>query len=874
MASKDGKSGVFCSNTKLIITILLVIGLIVAVGLIAGLTSRSGSTGNQQSTTMTVTQPVSTTAPPKYPQLNNRRLPTNVKPLNYTFTLDIDMTKLSYNGNNVIRFQVTSPTNVIIVHTDGITVTSAPKVASDSTFSNTFTVSDYGAHTQNNYYYVGLQNNLAAGIYYIQFIYTANLASDLNGLYKYQYTRASDRAVIWGVASQCEDFYARRILPCFDEPAMKATFTTTVVIPNNYTTLTNMPVTSTTAVAGNKMSYKFQPTVVMSSYLLAFTVDDFESVEARTARNTLVRVFSRKSIKNDGMYALGAAINITEFFENLLDVPYPLPKQDHVAVPSFDSGAMENWGLILYREELLTYNKFLSSTSTKESITTIVAHELAHMWFGNWVTMEWWNHLWLNEGFATFFAAYSASFYAPTMNLMAQFTTDDLQIGLISDASALSHPIVPPAQYGPFFDRITYQKGGSILRMLRDYMGHDDFIAGIKAYLKKYSYGNAITDQLFSTMTSTINNRINVTDFISCWIYQMGYPLITVKRSSSANSGVFSQARYLSNKNLDPNVDPPSNPYKATCGYKWNVPVTYYTGDAPSTTVRNLMAKSGADLTVNWPGNTWIKVNADQMGFFRVNYETSNWNQLAAALQADHTQYHLKILSPPADILGMMDSGDDTEKEARVSVLDYACFLGYSPCLRNASMMFQKFMQDPVANNIPGAIREIVFRYGIANGGVKEWDFLYNMYKNSLSIADRSRMLFALSYSRDDWILKRFLDYAIDPTKINPSSTTTIFSSVSLNPVGKYLAWDYVRQNKNYFIQRFRSTRPIIRTVTRFFNNIFRRNQVQQFFAENPESGSTATAFENAITGTINFNINYLQKYEKTLSTWFKANMA
>ena len=197
--NEEGKSGVFCSKTQIIIAIIIAIVLIVAVGVIAGVVSRSGSAASQPTTATTTTATTTakpTTPPPKYSQLNSVRLPTNVIPLNYTFTLDIDMTKLIYDGNNVIRFQVTSPTNVIIVHADGITMKSAPKVATDSGFTSTLAVSDYGQYHKNSFYYIGMQNNLAAGIYYIQFIYTAKLSTDLNGLYKYQYTRASDRAVV------------------------------------------------------------------------------------------------------------------------------------------------------------------------------------------------------------------------------------------------------------------------------------------------------------------------------------------------------------------------------------------------------------------------------------------------------------------------------------------------------------------------------------------------------------------------------------------------------------------------------------------------------------------------------------------------------
>ncbi|EDV23636.1 uncharacterized protein TRIADDRAFT_57042 [Trichoplax adhaerens] len=517
--------------------------------------------------------------------------------------------------------------------------------------------------------------------------------------------------------------------------------------------------------------------------------------------------------------------------------------------------------------------------------------------------MTFWNHLWTKEGMATFLSSYAANTYLPSMKLMEFFTVDELRNGLVIDSSA-SHPLVPPAQYGPFFDVITYSKGGSIFRMIHNYVGNDDFVASLKHYLTKFSYKTAITEQLFAVMTTTIN-KFNVSNYFDCWVYQMGYPLVTVTRdSSNTNGGIVNQARYLSNTNANPSVDNPTSPYKSTCGYKWNIPITYVTSNNPTTTMKANFYKNTSNLQISWPNNTWIKANIDQIGFYRVNYDLSNWDALATALQIDHSvlsnldiasllddafqfaandmvdymaplnltkylskeidflpwhtankhldtiggrlagssyyqdyiQYHLQILKPAVDTLGVIDIGTDIEK-------------------------------------IPGSLREVAFRTGIEYGSVQEWDFVYNIYRTTLIPTERSSAFYAMSFPRDPYIINRYLQFATDPTKIDPSNSMTVFVFLTFNPVGRDLVWEYVRQNTGYFMNRFKSTRPIVNIASRRLNSQFRLNQVKQFFKDHPESGPNAAASEAQTIAAINANIKYLNKYGKTFSTWFKQNI-
>ncbi|NXG60280.1 ERAP1 aminopeptidase, partial [Hemiprocne comata] len=490
--------------------------------------------------------------------------------------------------------------------------------------------------------------------YTLSIQYLANLSLSFHGFYKSTYrTREGEHRVL--AATHFEPTAARMAFPCFDEPAFKTRFSIKIRREPRHIALSNMPVVKSVSLTPWLVEDHFDTTVKMSTYLVAFIISDFKSISKTTHHGVKVSVYTVPDKISQADYALDAAVKLLDFYEDYFSIPYSLPKLDLAAIPDFQSGAMENWGLTTYRESALLYDPEKSSASSKLWITSIIAHELAHQWFGNLVTMEWWNDLWLNEGFANFMEFVSVSVTHPELRVEDYFLGrcfDAMAVDSLNSSHPISTPVEDPAQILEIFDSVSYEKGSCLLNMLRDYLTADVFKAGLVQYLQKHSYQNTKNEDLWDSMTKicptagtdkselqrdgfcrssqrsssnahwTKGEALDVRAMMDTWTLQTGFPLVTVTvRGKNIH---LQQERYVTGE------DAPSS-----AGYLWHIPLTYVT--SKSDTVQRFLMTTKADVMILPEVVDWIKFNVHMSGYYIMHYEDDGWNRLIKLLKKNHT---------------------------------------------------------------------------------------------------------------------------------------------------------------------------------------------------------------------------------------------
>ncbi|NXI65885.1 ERAP1 aminopeptidase, partial [Anseranas semipalmata] len=494
--------------------------------------------------------------------------------------------------------------------------------------------------------------------YTVSIQYSANLSDSFHGFYKSTYrTQEGELRVL--ASTQFEPTFARMAFPCFDEPAFKARFSVKIRREPQHLALSNMPLVKSVNIDSWLVEDHFETSVKMSTYLVAFIVSDFKSISKISSHGVKISIYTVPEKINQAHYALDAAVKLLDFYEDYFSIPYPLPKQDLAAIPDFQSGAMENWGLTTYRESALLYDPEKSSASSRLWITMIIAHELAHQWFGNLVTMEWWNDLWLNEGFAKFMEFVSVSVTHPELRVEDYFLGrcfDAMEVDALNSSHPVSTPVEDPAQILEMFDDVSYEKGSCILNMLRDYLTADVFKAGLVQYLQKYSYQNTKNEDLWdndqnfllqicptvdtdksklegdgfcrrnqqssSNAHWTKGETLDVRAMMNTWTLQKGFPLVTVK--------VRGKNVHLQQEHYMKGVDSPSS-----TGYLWHIPLTYIT--SKSDTVQRFLMTTKTDVIILPEEVKWVKFNVDMNGYYIVHYEDDGWDHLINLLKENHT---------------------------------------------------------------------------------------------------------------------------------------------------------------------------------------------------------------------------------------------
>ncbi|XP_035670051.1 thyrotropin-releasing hormone-degrading ectoenzyme-like [Branchiostoma floridae] len=582
------------------------------------------------------------------PPWHRARLPKSLVPQHYRLELKPDLEASVFTGAVEITLYCLEPTRYIVLHANLLNITA------DSVFLKTFrggslTLEDWFLYPKNEFLVLKSKTSLETGQRYVIGIkFQGQLLEDMRGFYRSYYTANSTRRYL--AVSQFAPMDARKAFPCFDEPAMKATFDVTLVHQSEHSSLSNMQIRQSEVRSGGWVADHYYTTVRMSTYLLAFVISDFSFKEGVTGvhGNVTLRVWAQRNAVTGGEvdYALSVARRVLVYYENTFKIPYPLPKLDIVAVPQMGVPAMENWGLVVSHENRLLYAPQLSPVWKKEAVASMIAHELAHMWFGNLVTPVWWDGVWLKEGLATWAAVRGVDAAEPTWMVKERYFVQSLHQILLVDSSNLSHPlqltVTGQDDVGRVYDQLSYKKGASLMRMLNTVLD-GTFTKGIVKYLQKYKYANAAQDDLWECLTEAAQEDgrtdVQVKDVMDTWTLQMGFPVVTVIRNYSNGSVTVSQRHFL--------YDPEANVQESLRNNVWQVPLAFMSRDSGNVSRDNgamssrdvlWLKKREEDFRSSIDASSWLLANTNQTGYYRVNYDVTNWRLMAEDLNSDNFQ--------------------------------------------------------------------------------------------------------------------------------------------------------------------------------------------------------------------------------------------
>src|SRR5436305_1486685 len=600
------------------------------------------------------------------------KLPKEVIPVEYSIRIVPDIDRFVFTGMETVKLSVRSPVRQLVLNALELEITEA------SIDDMALPKSAIHINKEKELLTLALPSDLTLGDHTLALRFEGKINEAGQGLFYMHYQEQGSGATKLMLGTQFEATDARRFFPCWDEPAFRARFQLTTVVLENWLAVSNMPVESEKKVAGGK-EVRFAATPSMSSYLNVFVAGELDSIESGVG-STQIRVITTKGKAELGRYALEATAQILQYYNDYFGVPYPLPKLDQIALPGGFGGAMENWGGITYYESALLFDPKNSSTETKQNIYEVIAHEVAHMWFGDLVTMAWWDNLWLNEGFASWMGTKCTAHFNPQWEvwLRRNLPRDPTRrVGIAkeqameSDARSTTHaiqqPIATEAEANSAFDDITYKKGQSFLRMLESFLGEDVFRDGIRRYIAAHKYSNSTTADLWNALSDASNKSVG--EIAAGWTEQPGFPLVTIKREADGKVRL-TQERFTVN-------------FKNAPSLLWKIPLTYSVVGEPAAIL--LMTDKTAALD-NIPADRALKLNVNGAGNYRVEYDARSWKLLLEALQKLGVEDRVSLLSdawalvqagraPVSFYFGLVEklpsSADLAEREQIIEVLEF-----------------------------------------------------------------------------------------------------------------------------------------------------------------------------------------------------------
>ncbi len=850
-------------------------------------------------------------------------LPNNVRPDRYALTLEPDLGRFTFAGRVIIDVEILRPTAIIVLNAAELEIESCRFTSSGADMCPETTLDEKAETAAFTF-----DSALPAGPAKLEIAFTGEINDRLRGFYRSRYTDAQGEER-YLATTQFEATDARRAFPCWDEPSLKASFEVTLVVPSELAVVSNTMIADEADEGGGLKRVRFDETPVMSTYLLAFVVGDLKSVERTAEDGALVRVWATAGKESQGEFAVETSVKLLSYFNDYFGIPYPLEKLDHVAIPDFAAGAMENWGAVTYREVALLVDPGQTSAQARQRIAAIISHEMAHMWFGDLVTMAWWNDLWLNESFASWIGDKAVDWLFPEWEMWTQFVSGDTNAALGLDGLRSSHPIEQevkdPAEIGQLFDAISYSKGGSILRMLEQFLGEATFREGLRRYIARHQYRNAVTRDLWDALGEASGRP--VAEMMDSWAQQTGYPVLDVG-TAPVEGGVelhVSQERFVYERLVDPG---------AAEDTVWHVPVTVAAsgGEAASTLVDSPQA------SIRLPegaGEGWIKVNPDQVGFYRVNYTSAGWERLRPAVEGmevsaidrlglqddafalaragylpvtqflslarsyvnetnaivwgdlsanfglldllvsdepfygSFSEMMREVYGPAGERVGWQARPEERELDAimRSTILGQLGKYDDEATLDTAWSLFTGYVDDPAS--VHPDIRGVVFNLAAKQGDESTCRAIWELHDRASTEEEKMRLLMSLGRFQETGLLSETLDRSLSD-RVRYHDTIQVIASVAGNRMGRDMAWEFVKESWGELSRRysdgfFALSRLV--GITAGFTTRDKLADVEGFFAEHP-TPSADRAISQSLE-TIRLNIAWLDHNRADLRAYF-----
>lgn len=830
---------------------------------------------------------------------DKHRLPQTVIPSVYDMRVTPDLKAFTFEGESVIAIKVTRACEEIVFNAADLDITEAILTGRGGTsMVGTITLD---AETERAF--VKFDGVVGKGSWKLTLRYKGVLNDKLKGFYRsiYKNEAGSDEVIATTKFEPCD---ARRAFPCWDEPAFKAKYNITLVIDEELEAISNAPVKRVKKVAGGKKAVTFKTTIKMSTYLVAFRVGKFECTEpVYTDAGVPIRVWCVPGKKHLAGFALSAAKFTLDWYARYFAVPYAGEKLDLIAIPDFASGAMEDFACISFRETLLLVDEKTASHAELERVAEVVAHENAHMWFGDYVTMSWWNGLWLNEAFATFMANLACDAWKPEWKTFEGFNVSRagaMRIDSLHSTRPIEFAVNNPAEARGMFDVLTYQKGSAILRQLQLTMGEAAFQAGIQQYLQDRAFANADTPELWEALEAAGKEaglEFSVTEMMNGWVFQPGLPVVSLSVSEIEGAVVLKQRAFK---------------YKGEAAGRWHVPVTLRARTKGGVVEKTHILKDEREIVYLGQDVAYTIGNAGGYGFYRVEYDDTLREQLAANLtelsggerfnlvgdtwasvlagatslsgylsvvqtitgpfgelddnvwavilgslgyirrvlpldetvQAEYLSLVRGIVMPGIERLGWEPRATDTPQQGplRGSLIGMLGAYGDQTVAAWAKTQYAALQKDKSAvnANLVGAVISTM----AANGDAALYDEFFGKYKDpSLTPQQQSRFMYALAGFKQPELIERTLTMCMDGT-IRTQDAPHVILSAFMSPRHSRRVWQFVQEKWDAMLAAWpmQAMPRLVEGITALVDETL-ESEVQAFFAEHPvKAGEKAVA--------------------------------